>query len=127
VVSVLAIGCKVCGFKPGRGCWIFKADINPQYPFLRRGSRKILQHVKKRFEVRKRYFEGQNSFPSPVSPDLLLHNSTVRIVKELLWINQEFSLSISFHHSSPWSYIRWGMKLGPMVAAVQRRSLTPST
>jgi hypothetical protein len=36
-------------------------------------------------------------------------------------------LSISFHHSSPCSYFTWGWTIVPLVAAVQRRSLTPST
>jgi hypothetical protein len=29
MVIMLAIGFKVCGFKPGRGQWIFKDDENP--------------------------------------------------------------------------------------------------
>jgi hypothetical protein len=39
VVSVLAIGPKVRGYKPGRGRWIFQADKNPQHTFLRMGSK----------------------------------------------------------------------------------------
>jgi hypothetical protein len=31
VVSVLAIGPKVCGFEPGRGQWIVNDDKNPQH------------------------------------------------------------------------------------------------
>jgi hypothetical protein len=38
VVSVLAIGPKVRGFKPGQGRWIFKGDKNPKHDFLLRGS-----------------------------------------------------------------------------------------
>jgi hypothetical protein len=37
-----------------------------------------------------------------------------------------FSLSVSFHRSSPRSYI-WGTTIGPIEAEVQRRSLKPST
>jgi hypothetical protein len=39
MVSVLAIGSKVCGFKPGQGQWIFNGDKNPQHAFLERGSK----------------------------------------------------------------------------------------
>jgi hypothetical protein len=38
-----------------------------------------------------------------------------------------FSMSTSFHHSPPYSYIAWGMSNRPVVAAVQRRRLNPST
>jgi hypothetical protein len=57
MVSVLAIGPKVRGFKPGPGLYIFKGDKNPQQAFLRKGSKaivptsKILRHVKNHFKV----------------------------------------------------------------------------
>jgi D-alanyl-lipoteichoic acid acyltransferase DltB (MBOAT superfamily) len=35
-----------------------------------------------------------------------------------------FTLSISFHHGSPYLYIIWGLTIGLLVAAVQRYSLT---
>jgi hypothetical protein len=38
-----------------------------------------------------------------------------------------FPLSVSFHRGSPYSYIIWGWTLGPLVGAVRRHSLTPST
>jgi hypothetical protein len=38
-----------------------------------------------------------------------------------------FSLSISFHRGCLYLYIIWGWALGPLVAADQRQSLTPST
>ena len=41
VVSMLASGTQVCGFKPGRSSWIFFGRKNPQYAFLRRGSKII--------------------------------------------------------------------------------------
>jgi hypothetical protein len=41
VVSVLVIGPKVRGFKPGREQWIFKGDKNLQHDFLRRGSKAV--------------------------------------------------------------------------------------
>jgi hypothetical protein len=41
VVSVLAIGPKVRGFKPGRGRLLFKGDKNPWFDFLRMGSKAV--------------------------------------------------------------------------------------
>jgi hypothetical protein len=38
-----------------------------------------------------------------------------------------FILSVSFHHGSTYSYITWGIKIGPLVATVQRHILTSST
>ena len=40
VLSMLASGTQVCGFKPGRSRWIFRGK-NPQHAFLRRGSKRI--------------------------------------------------------------------------------------
>jgi hypothetical protein len=41
IISVLAIGPKVHGFKPGRGTGTFKGDTNPQHAFLQRGSEAV--------------------------------------------------------------------------------------
>jgi hypothetical protein len=41
MVSVLAVGPKFRGFKPGRERWVFKDDKNPQHAFLRRGSKAV--------------------------------------------------------------------------------------
>jgi hypothetical protein len=41
MVSMLAIGHKVYGFKPDRGQWIFKGNKNLQHNFLWRGSKAI--------------------------------------------------------------------------------------
>jgi hypothetical protein len=42
VVSMLASGTRVRGFKPGRSRWIFSVhEKNPQHAFLRRGSERI--------------------------------------------------------------------------------------
>jgi hypothetical protein len=40
-VSMLPIGSKVRGFKPGRERWIFKGDKNPQHAFLPRRSKAV--------------------------------------------------------------------------------------
>jgi len=39
--SVLAFGTQVRGFAPGRIRRIFRAEKNPQYAFLRRGSKAV--------------------------------------------------------------------------------------
>jgi hypothetical protein len=49
------------------------------------------------------------------------------IATELWWTNMEIPPSVSFHLDSPCSYIICGMNDKPLVAAVQRCSLTPST
>jgi hypothetical protein len=41
VVSVLAIGPTVRGFKHSRGLWSFKDNKCPQQAFLRRGSKAV--------------------------------------------------------------------------------------
>jgi hypothetical protein len=62
-----------------------------------------------------RFFMRQNlSFTSPVPPALLLDYSAGRIGIELWWMNQEFSLLITFFHGSPCSYIIWGMNNRPV-------------
>ena len=49
-VIILASGSKVRGFDLGRGRWIFPERKNPEYDFLRKGSRGSrvvdLRHVK---------------------------------------------------------------------------------
>jgi hypothetical protein len=122
VVSVLSTGPKVHRFKPGQGQRIFKGNKNPQHTFLQRGSKllapchKILQHV---VTVWKIYFLRQNtSFPSPVPP-------AGRNARKLWWMNQEFpchSTMVLHAYISP-----GGREIDPMVAAVERRRLTPST
>ena len=39
VVIILATGSEVREFKPGRGRWIFSERKNPEYDFLRKGSK----------------------------------------------------------------------------------------
>ena len=38
---ILATGSEVRGFKPGRGRWIFSERKNPEYDFLRKGSKTV--------------------------------------------------------------------------------------
>ena len=40
-VIILATGFEVRGFKPGRGRWIFSEPKNPEYDFLRKGSKAV--------------------------------------------------------------------------------------
>ena len=41
VVIILATESEVRGFKPGRGQWIFSERKNPEYDFLRKGSKAV--------------------------------------------------------------------------------------
>jgi hypothetical protein len=41
VFSVLAIGPKVRGFKPGRGRWIFEDDRSPQHALFKRRTKAV--------------------------------------------------------------------------------------
>jgi hypothetical protein len=41
VVSVLALGSKVRGFKPDRGRWSYNGDKSPQHAFLRGGIKAV--------------------------------------------------------------------------------------
>ena len=41
VVIILATGPEVRGFKSGRGSWIFSQRRNPEYDFLRNGSKAV--------------------------------------------------------------------------------------
>ena len=41
VVIILVSGSEVCGFDPGRGRWIFPERKNPEYNFLRKGSKAV--------------------------------------------------------------------------------------
>ena len=41
VVIILASGSDVGGFDPGRGRWIFSERKNPEYDFLRKGSKAV--------------------------------------------------------------------------------------
>ena len=41
VVLIFASGAKVRGFNLGRGRWIFSAFKNPEYDFLRMGSKAV--------------------------------------------------------------------------------------
>ena len=59
MVIILASGSEVRGFDPGWGRWIFSDRKNPEYDFLRKGSKAVgprvvdLRHVKEpRAEIR---------------------------------------------------------------------------
>ena len=41
VVIILTFGFEVRGFDPGRGQWIFSERKNPEYDFLRKGSKAV--------------------------------------------------------------------------------------
>ena len=41
MVIILVSGSEVRGFNPGRGRWIFSERKNPEYDFLRKGSKAV--------------------------------------------------------------------------------------
>jgi hypothetical protein len=92
VVSVLAIGPKVRGFKPSlgdvflRSMTFLRREVMPSAP-----CRKVLRRVREPFEVSNRYFVRQNSFPSSVPPASLLYDPDGRISGKILCTNHEFS------------------------------------
>ena len=45
MVIILATGSEVRGFDPGRGRWIFSERKNPEYDFLRKGSKAVVPRV----------------------------------------------------------------------------------
>jgi len=58
VVSVIAIRPKVRGFKPNRRRLTFKSDKNPHHAKPSVPCHKMLRHLKKPFEIWKKYFRG---------------------------------------------------------------------
>jgi hypothetical protein len=100
MVSVLAVRLNLLGFK-----------LFPSYGFLR--AMNIRRTPSFRWEVKPE--APCLEISSPGSPDFLLDDSPDRISRQLWWTNQEFPLSISFHHGSPCSFITWGMNSGPVV------------
>jgi hypothetical protein len=99
MASVLAVGPKVRGFKPGRGLWIFKGHNNPQHVFLERG--KIF------FEVRRKIFLRPNSsFPSPSSSCFATRWLLVRLPESsggrIMSLPYRYHSTMVFHaHVSP--------------------------
>jgi hypothetical protein len=97
MASVLAIGPKVCGFKPGRVDRFVRAiEICSAPSFGGVGNLpapfRNFYGIKKSLTYEKRYFEGHiHNFLRQVPPDLLLDESASRIARELWWTNQELS------------------------------------
>jgi hypothetical protein len=89
VLSVLANGPNVRGFKPGRMRGIFKGDKNPQQAFLLVGSkaegpfRKILLHVKITWTYERDISWAKFIISFASSPILLLDDFAGRIAREL--------------------------------------------
>jgi hypothetical protein len=138
MISVLTIRAKFRGFKPGWGDGILRAtkirstsffggEIKPSSP-----CRKSLWHVKNHLQVwTKLLCKVKFIIILSRSSSLQPNDTTVRIYGELWWTNQEF---FSVDIISPWfflliliGYITWEWTIGPLVAAVDRRSLIPST
>jgi hypothetical protein len=112
MVSMLAIGPKVCGFKPSQERWIFKGNENLQHACLQREVKlsttllfvTFYSMLKTPSKYERRYFISPNpSFPLPVPPALLVDDFAGMIARKLWQTNQGFPLSISFHHGFPCS------------------------
>jgi hypothetical protein len=98
MVSVLSIGPKVGGFKPGGGDGFLRAiktrrttsfwEVKPSAP-----RREILRRVKSQFGTmnKKKLRKVKFIVSFPRSSCLLLDDSAGRIARELRWTNQEFS------------------------------------
>jgi hypothetical protein len=110
--SVHAIRPKVLGFKPGPGWWIFKDkkvrstlsfvwEVTPSAP-----CRNILRHVKN-------HFKALTKISHHFLRQFVLMFYYMTLLLELTESSggpiRSFSLSVSFHHGSPCSYITWGM------------------
>jgi hypothetical protein len=132
---VLAIRPKVRGFKPGRGdgylrpinirsTHSFGGEVKPEVPCC-----KILQHVKKSLASMNKH-TSQSQMHHSLRPFLLLATRWLcwqdcqrALVDESgIFLCRDHSTMAIHAHVSP-----GGWTIGPLVAAVQRRSLTPST
>jgi hypothetical protein len=76
VVIVLAIGPKVCGFKPGSGQWAFKGDKNRSTTSLvgeeNLAGNKVLRHVENPYSMKEILVGKIHGYASPFSLALLL-------------------------------------------------------
>jgi hypothetical protein len=115
MISVLAIGPSVRGFRPGRGGGFLRAikirstpsfggEVKPEAP-----CHNIFRHVKITCRYEQKYFARPNSsFPFRIPPAcyqmallvILPDNSGGRI--------RSFPLSTSFHHMYRCLYVIWG-------------------
>jgi hypothetical protein len=132
IVRVLGIGPKVCGFKLDRGRFLmaieirntpsFDCEVKPSAPY-----RKNLRHVKNHLEVWTKILRRLNSsFPSPNSFWFATRWMLIGLPYSSGWRIEGFP---SRYHSTMvlHTHVTWGWTIGPLVAAVQRRSLTTST
>jgi hypothetical protein len=118
--------------------WIYKGgkilstpslggEVEPEAP-----CRKTLRHIKVTLEVSTKILCEAKSIisapPPPIPPAYYPMTLLVGLPKSSCGRTMNYPLSITFHHASPLSHIwpAWS-KIGPLVAAVQTRSLTTST
>jgi hypothetical protein len=101
----------------------FGGEVMPEAP-----CPKILRRVKITCKYEQIFRNAEFASPFARSSCLLPDDSAVRIVRHLWWTNQEF-LSCRYHSTMVLhAHILPGQwTIGPLVAAVQRRKLTPST
>jgi hypothetical protein len=129
MVSVLAIGPSVRGIKPGRGDWFLMAiKIRSTPSFggkvkLKAPCRKILWHIENQLQIRKKNFVNRiyhSLRPLPLLATRWLPESSGGWIRSFLC--RRHSTMVVHAHTSPDEWT-----IGPLVAAFQRRSLTPST
>jgi hypothetical protein len=127
MVSVLAIGQMVRGFKPGRAIKIRSTSSFGREEKPENSYHKILRHIKIKLTYKQKYFAKLNSHS--FRPLLLLATRCLcwKIARELWKTSQEFS-SVIIIISSWFSILMYHLgdgPLDPLVTEVQRRSLTP--
>jgi hypothetical protein len=99
----------------------FGGKIKPSVPYYT-----ILRYVEIACNYEQIYFEGQIYHFTRSSSDLLLDGSIGRNASEQWWTNQE--LPCRYHSTMVLNvHISPGRWIGPLVATVPRRSLTPMT
>jgi hypothetical protein len=101
----------------------FEGEVKPVAP-----CHKFLRHIEEHFEVWTEILRKVKFIIPFALPPVCYQMTAGRIARELWWTNQKFS---SVDIIPPWFYMLLyhlgGWKIGPVVVAVQRRSLTPST
>jgi hypothetical protein len=131
MINVLAIGPNVRGFKPGRGdrfLRVIKFRSTPNFRGavkLSTPCHKILWHIKNLLVWTEILRKDELPFLSPISP-VSYHMPLLAILPESSGGRARIfpKVTWSLHLGSPCSFIAAGWTVGPLMAAVQRRSLT---
>jgi hypothetical protein len=115
MVSALAIGLEVRGFKPSWGDGFLKAIKICSLPSLKGEVKletpccKILRHVKITCKYEHKYCKIKFSFLSPIIPACYQMTMLVGLPESSgRWV-RSFPLSTLFYHGFPCSYVTWRM------------------